>query len=83
MSRSFHLNSASNGKKKAFSVLVKLRKDGELVPLEDWLEVKRDKIEWTFDYKAFDQCKAKTRKMEDDLFACKDEIIQVTGDTSY
>ncbi len=66
-----------------FDIFVKLQKDGDLVTMNDWLEAKRDKLEWTFDLKDEQQCRGKTRKMEDDLFSCKDEILQVTRDTSF
>ena len=66
-----------------FDIFVKLQKDGDLVTMNDWLEAKRDKLEWTFDLKDQQQCQGKTRKMEDDLFSCKDEILQVTRDTSF
>lgn len=64
-------------------VFVKLHLEGEVVTLDEWWETKHDKIEWTFGYKGEDQCRGKTRKLEDDLFACKDEILQVTKDTSF
>jgi len=66
-----------------FDIFVKLQKDGDVVTMNDWLEAKRDKLEWTFDLKDQQQCQGKTRKMEDDLFSCKDEILQVTRDTSF
>ena len=79
---SFHKNTATNGSKGKNDFFVKLV-DGNDVDLDDWLEKKRDNIEWTFDFSFEDQCKSKVRKMEDELFACDDGILQVTGDTSF
>ncbi len=68
---------------KRMTVSVRLQNDDEVVKVEDWFEAKRDKIEWTFNMKGGGYCQGKTRKMEDDLFACKDEALHVTRNTSF
>jgi hypothetical protein len=45
------------------------------------LQEKGDLIEWALQLKEGVGCEAKTRKIEDDLFACPDEMIQFSGPT--
>ena len=64
-------------------MFIEVEKTGDKVPLEDWLEEKRDLLEWTLQLKNGNKCQAKTRAMEDELYACKDELLQVTRNTSF
>ncbi len=61
--------------------------DGQEVELNEWMEAKRDLLELTFQLKAVDRgtmtCQAQTRSMEDELFGCEDEILEITRDTSF
>lgn len=69
--------------KKKMRVSVKLHKGGEVVPMKEWLEAKRHKIEWTFNFKGGDHAQAKVRTLEDELFMCEDELLMVTRDTLF
>mmetsp|Transcript_15438 Transcript_15438/g.19587 ORF Transcript_15438/g.19587 Transcript_15438/m.19587 type:complete len:370 (-) Transcript_15438:50-1159(-) len=67
---------------------VKKKEGGtELVELGKWLDAKRDLLEIVYQLKESNRdgktCLGKTRNMEDDLFSCGDEILQVTRDTSF
>jgi len=53
-------------------------KNGHIVQLDKWLHEKRDVIEYTLKMKHNVSCQGKMRYMEDDLFACKDEAMQIT-----
>jgi len=50
-------------------------KNGTVVTLNDWLDVKRDHLQWTLDLKKNVSCQSETEKMEDILFSCDDEAI--------
>jgi len=69
--------------KKGMEAFLKLDKTGEEMPLNDWLEVNRDMLEFMFQLDATQTCKAKTLSMEDDLLGCEDEMLQMTRDTSF
>ncbi len=82
----FHLNAAVDRKEKnQNSILLKLEKDGGMVTVEKWLQEKRAMLEWRLNLKGRggQQCQGKTRKMEDELYECHDELLQVTRDTSF
>lgn len=70
----FHANANTNVKKDIAS-MVNLTRTGELVGLNDWLEKKRNVLEWSLDLKQGATCQGRTRKMEDILFSCSDEIV--------
>lgn len=53
-------------------------KNGNSIKLDEWLHEKRDVIEYTLKMKHNVSCQGKARHMEDDLFACKDEVMQIT-----
>lgn len=61
--------------------------DGKEIELNEWMEAKRDLLEFTFQMKTVDRgattCQAKTRGLEDDLSVCEDEIFEITRDTSF
>lgn len=66
---------------KPMSVYLRLRKQGgDIVKLDDWLHAKRDFLEWVLQLKNHATCQAKTRHMEDELFACPDQAIKVTSE---
>ena len=71
------------GAEKEMEAFLKLDKTGEEMALDDWLEVNRDMLELTFQLDATQTCKAKTLSMQDDLFGCEDEMLQITRDTSF
>ncbi len=76
-----HKNMAST---RTVNISLKLEKDGGMVTAEEWLQKKRAMLEWRLNLKGRgQQCQGKTRKMEDDLFECRDELLQVTRDTSF
>ena len=49
------------------------------VDLEEWLYAKGPAMEWTLKLRREASCQAKTFHMEDELFACPDETLQVTS----
>ena len=75
-----HANIGAEKKMKAF---LKLESTGEEIALEDWLEENRDMLELMFHLGQTQTCKAKTMSLEDDLFGCEDEMLQITRDTSF
>jgi len=50
-------------------------KNGTTVTVHDWLDVKRDYLQWTLDLNKNASCQGETEKMEDILFSCNDEAI--------
>ncbi len=72
---------------KVVEVFLKLEKDGQEVAVDDWLEAKRHLLEYMFEMKSKERegktCQSKMRSMEDDLFVCEDELLQITRDTSF
>lgn len=47
--------------------------------MDEWLEAKEDVIEWSLNLKEGVECQAKTRTIEDEMFACSDEIVRLSG----
>eukprot|EP00551_Chaetoceros_affinis_P014036 CAMPEP_0203701780 /NCGR_PEP_ID=MMETSP0091-20130426/36952_1 /ASSEMBLY_ACC=CAM_ASM_001089 /TAXON_ID=426623 /ORGANISM="Chaetoceros affinis, Strain CCMP159" /LENGTH=157 /DNA_ID=CAMNT_0050575665 /DNA_START=1 /DNA_END=474 /DNA_ORIENTATION=+ len=74
------------GAENEIEAIVKL-KGGEEIGLDEWLEAKRDLIEFTYELRESSKfaktCQSKTRNMEDDLFGCDDEILEITRYTSF
>lgn len=62
-------------------VYVKLHNINSTVLLKEWLNAKKDIIELALGIKKNFSCQAKTRAMEDTLFACPDEALMVSGQT--
>ena len=54
-----------------------LSEEGKAVLLSDWLERKKESLEWTLDLKDSDRCQRKIRDMERILFTCQDEIVRL------
>jgi hypothetical protein len=54
---------------------------GDNIKLDEWLKEKRNYIEYALSTRAgkIKSCQSKVRRMEDDLFACKDEVLQVAS----
>lgn len=69
----FHAN--TNNVKNGITSMVNLTRSGELVELKDWLEKKRNVLEWALDLKQGATCQGHTKKMEDILFSCSDGIV--------
>ena len=71
---------------KGIDAFVKLE-DGKEVELDEWLEAKREFLEFTYNVRQKDHnkmtCQKKTRTMEDDLLSCEDEVLAFTRDTSF
>jgi len=75
-----HANVAEDKQVEAF---MKLESNGEEVPMLDWLEEKGSMLEYTYDLRKKQTCRSKTLNMQDDLLFCKDEVLEVTRDTSF
>ena len=70
-----HSNSGSNHVKK----FVRLsNEDGREVLLSDWMEKKRDLLEWGFGMKKDISCQGKIRSMQRELSGCDDEMFQLS-----
>lgn len=52
-------------------------KEHRIVDLDTWLSNKRGLLEWSLKLKRNTSCQAKTKHMEDDLFACPEQILEV------
>jgi hypothetical protein len=59
------------------SVMVETK--GALVPLDDWVRAKIELLELALELKADIRCQGTTREIEDDLFACPDETLLLSG----
>jgi hypothetical protein len=71
---------ANVSKEKSLAVYLRLQKGGEdVVNLDEWLHKKSAVLEWSLKLKKHASCQAKTRHMEDDLFACSDQTIKVSS----
>jgi len=67
-------------KEKRLTVYLRLQKrGGAVVNLDKWLHEKSAVLEWSLKLKKHVSCHAKTRHMEDDLFACSDQTIKISS----
>ncbi len=73
----WHPTESNVASKKGRDIYLRL-KNGDIVQLDEWLHEKRDVLEYTLKMKNDVSCQGKMRHMEDDLFACKDEVMQIT-----
>mmetsp|Transcript_9394 Transcript_9394/g.22926 ORF Transcript_9394/g.22926 Transcript_9394/m.22926 type:complete len:360 (-) Transcript_9394:109-1188(-) len=62
----------------ASGVWIRLQHDEVTVDLEDWLDRKMEHIEWSLQLKREAGCQATTRHMEDDLFSCTEQVLEVS-----
>jgi hypothetical protein len=53
--------------------------DNLIVSLQEWLREKSPVLEWSLNVRTKASCQGKTKHMEDALFACPDEALQVTS----
>ncbi|GFH62117.1 predicted protein [Chaetoceros tenuissimus] len=74
LNKNFNLNFGSEKKQIFLRV-----KNNVTVPVEDWLDGKGHLLEWAMGLTREGYCQAKTRNMEDRLFSCRDQILQVRG----
>lgn len=70
---------ANVSKEKNLAVYLRLQKGGADVDLDKWLHKKSAILEWSLKLKKHASCQAKTRHMEDALFACSDQTIKVSS----
>lgn len=68
----------NTAKGKGSGVFLRLKEGAGIVNLDEWLEEKGPLFEWSLKLKKHASCQAKTRHMEDDLFACSDQTIMVS-----
>jgi len=68
----------NTAKEKGMEVYLRLKKGASIVKLDEWLKEKRNLLEWSLKLKKHASCQAKTRHMEDDLFACSDQTVKVS-----
>lgn len=65
--------------KKPRNISIQLEKnEAEIHTISEWLAEKTSIIEWSLKMKGR-RCQYKTRKIEDALFACEDEMYQISG----
>ena len=71
----FRINVAEEKKE----IMIRLNSDSSrLEPISDWVEVKRNMIEWTSGMKKDVGCLDKVGETERNLFSCQDELVQFT-----
>ena len=68
----------NTAKGKGMEVYLRLKKGKDIVNLDDWLKEKSLLLEWSLKLKTHASCQAKTRHMEDVLFACTDQTVKVS-----
>ena len=49
-----------------------------VVKLDEWMDEKREVLEWSLQIKKHVTCQGKTKNMEDELFACEDQALKVS-----
>jgi len=68
----------NTAKGKGMEVYLRLKKGKDIVNLEIWLKEKRLLLEWALKLKKHASCQAKTKHIEDNLFACADQTVKVS-----
>ncbi len=71
-----------SAEKKAFDIRIELQNKNDNVKevaFPEWLDAKRELMEWALKIKKGPQCLAKTRIIENDLDLCRDKILQVSS----
>lgn len=58
------------------NINVKLLSTGKQVTMDEWINAKKELLEWGFGLKKNIQCQGRLRDMEKSLFSCEDEVIQ-------
>ncbi len=53
--------------------------NGTIVSLDDWVEGKSGMLEYVFKARSDWTCQAKMKDIEEELFACPDEALQISG----
>ena len=68
------------GEKQHVSVVLGGPKNrGDMVDLDDWLQAKKNLVEYVLNIKTKGSCQSTIREIEDRLFACPSETLQVSG----
>ncbi len=68
------------GEKQHVSVVLGGPKNrGDMVDLDDWLQAKKHLVEYALNMKTNSTCQSTIREIEDRLFACPSETLQVSG----
>jgi len=73
------LHSRNGAAKTVFKIIVDPPANETIVPVDDWLHAKRQMLEYVFWHKKDYSCQATTRDIEDELFECPDEALQIYG----
>eukprot|EP00531_Pseudo-nitzschia_arenysensis_P003613 CAMPEP_0116130748 /NCGR_PEP_ID=MMETSP0329-20121206/8643_1 /TAXON_ID=697910 /ORGANISM="Pseudo-nitzschia arenysensis, Strain B593" /LENGTH=360 /DNA_ID=CAMNT_0003625143 /DNA_START=42 /DNA_END=1124 /DNA_ORIENTATION=+ len=73
------LHSRNGAAKTVFKIIVDPPANETIVPVDDWLHAKRQMLEYVFFHKKGYSCQATTRDIEDELFECPDEALQIYG----
>eukprot|EP00531_Pseudo-nitzschia_arenysensis_P015971 CAMPEP_0116151894 /NCGR_PEP_ID=MMETSP0329-20121206/20355_1 /TAXON_ID=697910 /ORGANISM="Pseudo-nitzschia arenysensis, Strain B593" /LENGTH=363 /DNA_ID=CAMNT_0003648567 /DNA_START=42 /DNA_END=1133 /DNA_ORIENTATION=- len=73
------VHSRKGDRASSFKVIMDPPANENLVPIDDWLHAKREMLEYTFQHRQGYSCVATTRDIEDELFACPDEALQIYG----
>jgi len=66
-------------KKPVFVVLDGKETNGTVVSIDDWLNAKEHILEFVTKLKSEVSCQGTTRKVQDELMACPDETLQISG----
>uniref|UniRef100_A0A7S0Y5U7 Uncharacterized protein n=1 Tax=Pseudo-nitzschia delicatissima TaxID=44447 RepID=A0A7S0Y5U7_9STRA len=71
------LKENTGGEKPPMSIV--LEATGQIVPIEQWLEAKSELLEYVLRMKSDWSCQTKMRDVQEELFACPDEALQISG----
>jgi hypothetical protein len=63
-------------KERLGAIYVRLKNKGRAT-LNQWLAEKGDLLEWTLKLKTNSSCQAKTRRVEDELLACQNQMVRI------
>ena len=72
-------SNAGDEKKPMSIVLEGSRVNGTIVSIDDWLKAKSGMLEYVFNARSDWSCQAKMKDIEEELFACPDEALQISG----
>ena len=76
-----HARNQGNFKAKMYVKMKSLTKDGRNITrtLDDWMERKKDLIEWSMDSYEDASCRGKMRQIENSLFNCEDGLMELSS----
>lgn len=74
---SVKMNQSKGSKRHGMDIVVKLSGSKKEYLIHDWIDMKINVLQWALNMKSNTQCQGKIRAMEEELFSCPSELIQV------